>query len=63
MTTDGMNPSQGNSPAANAGVFLGDAVWLRAVRNSPVSLTPLYRRTLDRVQSHRLARQLESMTA
>ena len=51
MTATGVNQTRDVSASANAGVSKGDLVWLRAMRNSPVSHTPLYQRTKARAQA------------
>lgn len=51
MTATGVNQSRGVSASANAGVSKGDLVRLRAMRNSPVSQTPLYQRAKARAQA------------
>lgn len=48
---------------AQAGISKGEVVWLRAMRNSPVSRTPIYRRTHDKVRTFLMGRQNGLVTA
>ncbi|MDO9236208.1 MAG: hypothetical protein Q7U28_09285 [Aquabacterium sp.] len=51
MAANSVKNALGSAQAAKAGVSMGDVVWLKAMRNSTVSSTPSYRKTLDKVKT------------
>lgn len=50
MAANGVNKVS-SQELAKAGISMGDITWLRAMRNSPVSRSPLYQRTLSKVKA------------
>lgn len=56
MAANGVNKVS-SQELAQAGISMGDIVWLRSMRKSPVRNTPMYQRVLGKVQSFAQSRQ------